>query len=172
MIYLVRHGETDWNKLGKNQGQQNIELNEKGIEQAKILCAKLKNVKFDYVFSSPLKRALKTAQIIQNDNIIIDKRIIERNNGELEGTTNANELINFADSKDNRFGVEPLNNFKKRIYSFWKDILAKYPNKNILVVTHAGVTIYSKVYFYGEPKDKNYNALKIKNCEVLEIANL
>ena len=66
MIYIVRHGQTDWNVEGRNQGRTDIELNETGIKQAEEIAKKLEGKKFDMVFSSPLKRAYKTAQIISN----------------------------------------------------------------------------------------------------------
>lgn len=67
MIYIVRHGQTDWNLEGRYQGRTDIDLNETGIKQAEKIRQELKSVKFDKVFSSPLKRAYKTAQIICND---------------------------------------------------------------------------------------------------------
>ena len=59
MIYFVRHGQTDWNKIGRIQGHTDIPLNKLGEEQALIVKEKLKEIKFDKVFSSPLKRALQ-----------------------------------------------------------------------------------------------------------------
>jgi len=169
MIYLVRHGQTDWNLQGINQGQTDIELNETGIEQAKILANKLKDVKFDFVFASSLKRAISTAQIIRNQKITIDNRLIERGNGELEGRKNTKELIDFADPNDTRYGVEPLPEFRKRINDFWDEILKKYVHKNILIVTHAGVTMYTQAYLKGEFEYADYTSYKLKNGEVLEI---
>lgn len=64
IIYLFRHGETDWNKARRLQGQSDISLNEFGRELAVKTAEALKNVKFDRVFSSPLDRALETAKII------------------------------------------------------------------------------------------------------------
>ena len=64
MIYVVRHGQTDWNLEGRFQGRIDIPLNEKGKSQAKKTKEKLEGIKFDKVFSSPLKRALETAKII------------------------------------------------------------------------------------------------------------
>ena len=78
MIYVVRHGQTDWNLEGRFQGRIDIPLNEKGKSQAKKTKEKLEGIKFDKVFSSPLKRALETAKIITDEPIDIDDRIIER----------------------------------------------------------------------------------------------
>ena len=55
MLYVTRHGETDWNLYGKVQGKANIELNAKGIEQAKETMEKLKEENIDFIICSPLK---------------------------------------------------------------------------------------------------------------------
>lgn len=173
MIYIVRHGQTDWNKVGKIQGHTDIELNKQGEEQALIVKEKLKNIKFDKVFSSPLKRALKTAQIIYNGEIVSDDRLKERYNGELEGKTK-NEIKDFPDFNDpneTSYGIEPLNDFRNRINNFIKEILTKYKNKNILIVSHAGVCIYTRCYFEGEPKDNQYENYRLNNCEILTYEN-
>lgn len=173
MIYIVRHGQTFWNVEGRYQGRIDIELNEKGIEQAKKIQEKLSNVKFDKVFSSPLKRALRTAQIITPNEITLDERIIERYNGELEGKLKS-EMgieIEFNNPNETRMGIENINEFRKRIKDFLEEILEKYKGQNILVVTHAGVSIYARCFFEGEPVDGNYDKLKLKNCEVLEYDN-
>lgn len=88
MIYVVRHGETDWNKLHKVMGRVDIPLNETGKSQAKITSEKLKEYKIDLIISSPLKRACETAKIInetKNLEIIYDDRLLERDFGEFEG---------------------------------------------------------------------------------------
>ena len=64
ILYLVRHGETNWNRAGRLQGQTDIELNEKGREQAAKLRGKLAGVELDAAFSSSLTRARQTRQII------------------------------------------------------------------------------------------------------------
>lgn len=168
MIYLVRHGQTNWNVLGIYQGHTDIELNDVGIKQAVEIKKKLSNIKFDFVFSSPLKRAYKTAQIIHKGHIIIDNRLIERYNGTLEGVQKGSVVIDFSDPNEQRFNIEPLPVFRKRIYDFWNDLLPKAQNKNILVVTHAGVGIYSQCYFKGEPQNNDYIQYMIKNCDVIK----
>ena len=173
MIYFVRHGQTEWNKIGRMQGHIDIELNDEGKKQAQLVKEKLKDVKFDKVFSSPLKRAKETAQIIVNQEIIIDERLIERCNGELEGKFKDEIKIypNFNDPNDTRFGIEPLDDFKGRIYNFLDEISNKYKNKNILVVTHAGVCLYIRCYFEGEPEGVLFEKYRLKNCEVLSYEN-
>ena len=64
-IYAIRHGLTDWNKLGKIQGVSDIELNEIGIEQAKEAAKKISEYNFDLILSSPLKY-LSYSTIIAN----------------------------------------------------------------------------------------------------------
>ena len=66
-IYIMRHGETKWNKRSKLQGQVDIPLAPKGIEQAQMTAEGMKEIPFDHIFSSPLKRAYKTAQIVRMD---------------------------------------------------------------------------------------------------------
>ena len=173
MIYIVRHGQTDWNKAGRMQGRTDIPLNETGKQQALEVAKKLKGIEFDKVFSSPLKRAIQTAKIITGNNIIIDKRLIERDNGLLEGKIKKEikVLPNFNDLNDTSYGVESLESIKNRLDSFYNEILKKYPKQNILIVTHAGVGIYTKCFFVGEPKDNNYLSYKLKNGEVWVFEN-
>ena len=172
MIYIVRHGQTDYNLEGRYAGRIDVELNEKGIEQANIIKEELKNIHFDIVFSSPLKRALTTASIITNNEIIVDNRIIERSNGKLEGKlkTEINDDIDFNDPNLTKYNIENITDFRNRIYNFFDEI-TKYKDKNILVVTHAGVGIYARCYFEGEPINNDYSKYKIKNCEVIKYNN-
>ena len=173
MIYFVRHGQTEWNKIGRMQGHIDIELNDEGKSQAQIVKEKLNGIKFDKVFSSPLKRAKETAKIICDQEIIIDDRLIERYNGELEGKlkTEIEVFPDFNDPNDTRFGIESLDHFKERINSFLDEIVKKYKGKNILVATHAGVCLYVRCYFEGEPEGILYEVYKLKNCEVLSYQN-
>jgi broad specificity phosphatase PhoE len=63
-IILIRHGETEWNKEEIFRGRVNIELNETGLKQARLLAEFLADLKIEAIYSSPLKRASKTAEII------------------------------------------------------------------------------------------------------------
>mgnify|MGYP005782903757 FL=1 len=89
-ILITRHGQTDWNVLGKIQGQTDIELNDNGRQQAKETGELIKNENIDIIITSPLKRAKETAKIINenfNVTIIEDNRLMERNFGKSEGLT-------------------------------------------------------------------------------------
>ena len=63
-IYLIRHGETDWNKLRRLQGQADIPLNEFGRQLARETDPALRDVPFDRIYTSPLKRARETAELV------------------------------------------------------------------------------------------------------------
>ena len=173
MIYIVRHGQTNYNLEGKITGRRDISLNKQGVKEALIVKDKLKNIYFDYVFVSPLKRTIETARLIVNNDLIIDNRIIERSNGELEGKfkNEIPEAVNFNLMNESIYGLEPISEIRKRINSFLDEIKNKYPNKNILIVTHGGVIINMRVYFEGEPKSGDYDNYIINNCEVLVYDN-
>lgn len=169
-IYIIRHGQTDWNVEGRYAGRIDIPLNRTGIKQAEEIREKFKNVKFDKVFSSPLSRAYQTAKIIYDGEIIKDERIIERYNGELEGKLKSEikEKINFNDPNKTKYNIESIISIRERIKDFFDDITTNYKNQNILVVMHAGVGIYARCYFEGEPQNNDYDSYKIRNCEIKE----
>jgi probable phosphoglycerate mutase len=173
MIYIVRHGQTDWNLEGRYAGRKDIPLNDKGIEQANIIKEELKSIKFDKVFSSPLSRAYQTAKIICDNEIIIDDRIIERSNGDLEGKLKTEVImeVDFNDPNEKNYNIESIIDFRKRITSFFDEITSLYKDENILIVTHAGVGIYARCYFEGEPNNNDYSKYKIKNCEIIKYDN-
>lgn len=105
IIYLMRHGETEWNRTGRLQGQSDIPLNEFGIRLAEKTAEGLKDVNFDAVFSSPLQRALKTAEIVAGSRAVTvetDERLREIYFGSGEGAR-------FDEAKGN--ASHPLHNF-------------------------------------------------------------
>ncbi len=89
-IYVIRHGETDWNKESRFQGQTDIPLNSKGQEQALALVPMMQQLQIDTVHSSPLIRAYKTAEIATAEfkyAIQKDDRLKETQIGSVEGLT-------------------------------------------------------------------------------------
>lgn len=97
-LYIIRHGETEWNKKRLLQGQSNIQLNEKGRELAEITGHAINNISFDKIYSSPLDRALETARIITGrTDIITDDRLKEICFGIGEGVPSAELGETFSD---------------------------------------------------------------------------
>lgn len=149
-IYLIRHGETEFNSKGVYYGWTDCELNEKGIAQGKHLNIELSRIKFDAVISSTLKRAIETAVIISGfamDSIIADERLKELNFGEWEGRHFDDIQRNNNDQWDTWTmdwkGAKPPSGesfleMYKRIEESLNEILEKYKDKTILIVSHQG----------------------------------
>ena len=182
-IFVVRHGQTEWNALEKMQGQTDIELNEIGREQAQITGEQIKNENIDLIITSPLKRAKETAEIINknfNAPIIEDERLMERGYGELEGKTRTerNMLKEFSEGKDEfwnynknigDYNVEKITKFFDRVYECLNETIEKYKDKKILLVTHGGTSVAIKCYFMKYPLENligRYDIKGLKNCEV------
>jgi len=181
-IIITRHGQTDWNISGKFQGQTNIELNEVGKAQAHETAVSLKNEHIDLIFCSTLNRAIETAEIINefhNVPIYKDDRLNERYLGIVEGA-NRDDFVSLkqkfpklADSLKLIYDgdvadVERKSTFMGRIYDFLDEIIKKYSGKNILVVTHAGVTVPIQAYFEKDNSLDLSNAKRLGNCEVIK----
>ena len=174
-IYVIRHGQTDWNLKEIIQGNQNVPLNACGRKQAEELKNKLKDIKFDYIISSSLSRAIETAKIATDNkiNIKIDSRLRERRYGELEGKSQyclkdfnclPNDLWSY-ELNYSKYGIEPINDFIKRVYELLNDI--KKQNFNtILLSTHAVVSVAIKYYFEGKNNSQLFMIQDaMKNCE-------
>lgn len=176
-LYVVRHGQTNWNIQGLVQGLTDIELNETGIEQANQIAEFLKNVKFSAIYSSPLKRTIQTAKLINkyhNIDIIPDKRIIERCFGNFEGTNNLKNKFHYWDYElnleDNN--VESVKMLFNRVKNFLYEIYNNYneTDSNILLITHGGTAIAINAIINHITTD--LFSLGIKNCEVKIFENI
>lgn len=147
ILYMIRHGETDWNVERRLQGMTDIPLNANGIRVAELTREGLRDVKFDVAFSSPLSRAKETAEIIlegRDVDIIVDERIREVGFGEFEGTDSRefSEGIKLFFTQPECFvatnGAESYESLLERERSFWNDLCAnpKYQESTILLATH------------------------------------
>lgn len=174
MIYLTRHGQTDWNVQKKVMGRCDEPLNEIGLKQAEETRDNLMNTKIDIILCSPLQRAKQTAEIIndvRNIPIIYDDRLIERDFGEFEGMqTKDFDFDGYWDYyKNEKYNqAENIQNFFERIYNFLNDIIEKYQDMNVLIVAHGGVSIPVNCYFNQViPKGSLVEAgLVLGNCQV------
>ena len=141
-IYIVRHGQTEMNNRKVLQGRSDYPLNEAGIAQARKAAEELGKIVFSRVYTSPLKRAMQTAEIIAPDvQAVIDDRLIEMDYGPYEGTDLNHlppEMLKFfSDFAHNPApdGMEQLSAVVERAGSFLEEI--KCLEGNILISTHA-----------------------------------
>lgn len=176
-FYIIRHGQTNWNKEGRIQGKTDIELNEKGIEQAKEARKILENYPIDMIVASPLKRARKTAEIIneaKNVPIIFKEELEERGFGDFEGKIrkeihdeilDSEILANYGLNKEYK-GVETIRSLCNRVWKLIDELKEDYAEKNILFVTHGGVTRAINGYFNGPNEEGILKDLNLNNCEI------
>lgn len=148
-IYIVRHGQTEWNLLGKTQGHGNSDLTPKGIEQAELLADSMTKYPIDYIYSSDLGRAYQTAEIIGNKlNIEVEQTeaLREMNFGTWEGRIIKDiieedpELYKMWRNEPHLAKIpqgETLSQIKERTDAFIKEINEKYDGKHIVLVTHS-----------------------------------
>lgn len=174
-IYVVRHGQTDYNINGLFQGRKDIPLNSVGIKQAEETAQKFKNIPVDIILVSPLTRAKETAKYISNVTGIkpvIEQDLIERNFGDMEGKPNREDcnikmLLDY-EKNYNICNVEPIQSLFKRVSDCLDKIIDKYMEKNVVLVTHGGVAQAIDIYFHGFPENKDLQSIALKNCEVRE----
>lgn len=181
MLYIMRHGKTDWNQLHKLQGRTDIPLNDIGREMARNAAELYKNIHFDICFCSPLSRALETAQIFladRNIEIIPDERLVEMCFGIYEGTANSFEIegcpINVLFHNPAEYkGVEDGETFEElfaRTGDFLKNtaesLLAQ--GKNVLIVGHGAMNSSIICQRRNIPIERFWEA-GIENCKLMEL---
>jgi len=150
-IYLVRHGSTEWNEKRIWQGVVDTELSSRGIEEVEKVSEFFKNKSIDAIFSSPMKRARQTANIIaskigyDSDRIITDNRLRECEIRLWNGKTNE-EIAQlyatqfhewFTNLNSNIAGVESLESVQERMHDSLMDVIVHFTNKNVIIVSHA-----------------------------------
>jgi broad specificity phosphatase PhoE len=177
MIYVIRHGQTALNSAHAWQGRSDAPLNATGEEQAREAGRRLakRGIAFSHVFSSPLVRAVQTAELIAPSvPVRIDKRLIEMDYGPYEGIdlkTPPTEIIKFfSDFVNNPApeGMEQLTDVVQRTGEFVEEV--KGLGGNVLISTH---TIAMKgILEYLTPTSRgSYWSKHLGNCEVYTVAN-
>ncbi|HHT88984.1 MAG TPA: histidine phosphatase family protein [Clostridiales bacterium] len=161
-IYLIRHGETDWNLIGKVQGREDVPLNETGRRQVRKCAAALKNTEVKIIVTSPLSRAVETAEIISDSiggsKIIIDDGLIERDFGRLSGISY--DSRKFFDTFGFEDTIEPLDKLSKRLVDCICKYAAKYNNQDIIMVSHGAAINSVIMVLTGGEKGSGKTGLK------------
>lgn len=174
IICFVRHGQTDWNIKGLMQGREEVPLNEIGIKQAEWaahffhIAREKYGVRWDKVVSSPLSRAEKTARIIANgakcDNLYADKRLIERDFGELSGFHYDAYSKAISENVAGVSSIETVEDLISRVDDFIRSSVTV--GENIVVVTHGAV---GRIYAANSEKASGIEEDDIKmfsNCHM------
>ena len=138
-FYFIRHGETDWNRDAIIMGHTDIPLNTMGVHQAYRAQKFFKNLSFDQIYTSPLKRAYRTAEILGESiqsPLVISDGLTERGWGEYQGST----YTSLSSLKDSELpnGAETLDEFEVRVFIAMQKILTA-SNLPPLIVAHGGV---------------------------------
>ncbi|WP_397537314.1 histidine phosphatase family protein [Rummeliibacillus pycnus] len=147
-IYIVRHGETDWNCEGRLQGGTDTTLNDRGKKQATVCRNYFKKIKCDAIFTSTLQRAMLTATIM-NEELKLPffqlREFAERTFGVAEGMT-YEERVKVYPHKEYP-NQEKIGQLKERIASGLLKIHEQYPDGSVILVTHGAVihTLFSMV---------------------------
>jgi len=176
-VYLLRHGQTEWNADGNRYcGRTDLPLTDKGVQQAQLVREQLKDISFKAIYSSPLQRAYGTAQIASGGKEVIkDDRLIEADFGDWESKSKE-QFIEENPALWERWNKEPLitqaggtgetaQTIIDRMNDFFTSILQKHPSGNILVVAHNGVNRLYLAHKLGM-NVKDYRKITLDNSTV------
>ncbi|KXH87032.1 histidine phosphatase family protein [Sporosarcina sp. HYO08] len=141
IVGFVRHGVTGWNKEGREQGRIDIPLDDEGIEMAERVAKRLADQRWDVIFTSPLIRAKKTAEIIAAKKpelpLHVDDRLCETSGGFIEGTTEAERIAKWGAAwRKLDLGREPSDKMIARGMEFIEEINRMYSTQRVLIVSH------------------------------------
>ena len=185
-LYIIRHGETTWNVERRLQGTTDTDLNENGLSLARRTGEALKDIPFDLCYSSPLKRARMTAELVLGDRkvpLITDERLQEISFGDWEGRESAllpkEMLENFFGHVDRYVapeGGESIPEVCRRAASFFQELISKeeLQDKTILIASH-GCTVRALLQpvYQNEDFTQFWHGCVPPNCgvNIVEVTN-
>lgn len=164
-LILIRHGETEWNVIGRYQGQADPPLNEQGVAQSYELAEQLAGTGLDILYASPLKRAAQTAQIVVEKlsiPLFMEPRFMEIHQGDWQTRLRA-EINQLYPDLFRRWESEPwevsppngesLQQVQDRVIVALKEVIDKYPHRCVGIVTHRIPIALIKVHYQGLDRD-------------------
>jgi probable phosphoglycerate mutase len=182
MLYIMRHGRTDWNVKCKIQGRTDIPLNEEGRIMAAAAAKDYADINFDVCFSSPLVRARETAELVLKGRdvpIITDDRLMEMSFGIYEGyekcfqTPECPVNVIFKAPENYRTPFEGAESFEE-LYARTGEFIREVVNpgieegKDILIVGHGAMNLSIVCQIKGIPIEKFWST-EIKNCKLMRL---
>ncbi|MCH3918815.1 MAG: histidine phosphatase family protein [Spirochaetia bacterium] len=174
-LFITRHGETDMNLAHRICGNSNGQLTAKGLAQAQQLADRLEATqqtnRIEYIYVSPLERAIRTARPIEEAlglTATVEPRLAEINFGKMEGTSFTDPLFQRLRREyfSNYPGGESQVQVAQRLYNLIDDIKVRHNGHNVLFVCHGTVARIMRTYFLDMPLEA-YNAYHMQNCEVV-----
>ena len=179
-LFLIRHGETEWNVEGRYQGQADPPLNEHGLRQATELSERLGQVDLELLYTSPLLRSEQTAEIISRKlaiPIYKDERLMEINQGKWQ-TRLRSEIEELYPDLFKRWEIEPwevtppggesLQQVRQRVFAAIDELLQIHAGKRIGIVSHRIPIALIKMRYQGLDPDV-IRLLKLSNADYEEI---
>jgi broad specificity phosphatase PhoE len=181
-LYLIRHGETDWNNNGRWQGQIDLPLNLHGQEQADQIAQSLSDVGISAIYSSDLKRAVDTANPLGNIlclRVHTDPRLREIHQGEWQGLSVKEIQERYAKAFRKRLrdplvvappGGETAYKVRQRVVQFIEQILEEHPEATIAIFSHGFTIAVMIVHYKNLPFSKVWDLVpKNASIQTLEI---
>jgi broad specificity phosphatase PhoE len=154
-FYLIRHGETEWNRAGRLQGHQDVALSEEGVSQAELCGVRMSKEPIDVILSSDLQRAFHTAQHIAKGfrySVAPYAEFRERHYGKWEGLTREEIHQQYGKTSDGSLhGVETLESMQNRALKRIQSYVGKPQYQRIAIVSHGGL-INALLHYITEGK--------------------
>ena len=163
-MLLTRHGETDWNRELRIQGSSDVELNDLGRAQARGLAQELEHLDIDAIYSSDLRRARATAEVVAASHgldVRLDPRLRERSFGSWEGLTREDVA---ALPEGSHHDGESDDEVRERVVEAVQAIADAHPGEEVLVVSHGGALNTLWHHALGERVER------WANCAVYKLA--
>lgn len=181
-LLLIRHGQSTMNAQRRVQGWLDPPLDNTGWMQAQAIARRLCGRPLEAVYSSDLRRALETAQAVADAvgrPVMVDPRLRERDTGDLSGLTPEEIRHHFPDvvrsweeGSSNLPGAEPLEVFRERVLAAFADIVARYPQGEVAVVSHGGpINVYITHLLGGRPGQRLPIRLTNASLSIVEWEN-
>jgi uncharacterized phosphatase len=171
-IYLIRHGETDWNKAGRLQGREDIPLNDAGIEQANSIGKLFIDTGISRIISSPLSRAYYTAEIIgQIIGITCINRhgnFVERDYGAASGLLPEERKKLFSSCAPN--DQESISDLRTRVVNAFIEITQQFSDLKMIIVSH-GAAINSIIAFMTD-EQFGTGKTRLENCSISKLIHV
>ena len=182
MLYIIRHGKTDWNALHKLQGRTDVPLNDEGRRMAEEAREAYRDVHFDICFCSPLSRARETAEILLRGRdvpVLTDDRLAEMGFGSYEGLENSFQIpdcpINVLFRSPEKYdsppgGAESLDELFERTGAFLRERAEPLlkEGKDVLIVGHGAMNSSIVCQVRQLPRSQFWSA-GIENCRLMRL---